>query len=263
MSIRFDQFNLSLPGGSFTGLIGLGESGIAEVLATVPEGAWTCPNLSALDTPSRLAWLAEAEARRRTGGMVLAGSGDPEIFRNLADEVWWLEDGKLRERGDPGRVITEYLRSVYPREVALAPAMRRGDGRAAIEALEVLNSTDELASFVSSGERMAIRVRVRFEADVSDPVVGIMIRTRIGFEVYGTNTELEKLAVGPVRSGEIRTVTFRFDCQLCPQSYTITAASHDPDGVWHEWLEDAISFTVSDTRYTAGVANLRAQAELS
>jgi len=263
MSIRFDQFNLSLPGGSFTGLIGHGESGIAEVLATVPEGVWTCPNLSALDTPARLAWLAEAEARRRAGGKVLAGSGDPEIFRNLADEVWWLEDGKLRERGDPGRLITDYLRSVYPREVALAPAMRRGDGRAAIEALEVLNSTDELASFVSSGERMAIRVRVRFEADVSDPVVGIMIRTRIGFEVYGTNTELEKLAVGPVRSGETRTVTFRFDCQLCPQSYTITAASHDPDGVWHEWLEDAISFTVSDTRYTAGVANLRAQAELS
>jgi lipopolysaccharide transport system ATP-binding protein len=49
------------------------------------------------------------------------------------------------------------------------------------------------------------------------------------------------------------------ECRLCPQSYTITAASHDPDGVWHEWVEDAISFTVSDTRCTAGVANLKAQ----
>jgi lipopolysaccharide transport system ATP-binding protein len=35
-------------------------------------------------------------------------------------------------------------------------------------------------------------------------------------------------------------------------------ASHDPDGLWHDWLEDAVSFAVGDDRYTAGVANLRA-----
>jgi lipopolysaccharide transport system ATP-binding protein len=47
-------------------------------------------------------------------------------------------------------------------------------------------------------------------------------------------------------------------CDLCPQEYTLTAASHDPDGVWHDWIEDAVAFTVADSRYTAGVANLRA-----
>jgi lipopolysaccharide transport system ATP-binding protein len=35
-------------------------------------------------------------------------------------------------------------------------------------------------------------------------------------------------------------------------------ASHDPDGVWHDWLEDALPFSVADSRYSAGVANLRA-----
>jgi lipopolysaccharide transport system ATP-binding protein len=39
-------------------------------------------------------------------------------------------------------------------------------------------------------------------------------------------------------------------------------ASHDPDGVWHDWLEDAVAFSVSDGRYTAGVANLHAQVSL-
>ena len=29
--------------------------------------------------------------------------------------------------------------------------------------------------------------------------------------------------------------------------------------VWHDWLEDAVAFAVTDSRYTAGVANLRAQ----
>jgi lipopolysaccharide transport system ATP-binding protein len=36
-------------------------------------------------------------------------------------------------------------------------------------------------------------------------------------------------------------------------------ASHDPDGTRHDWLEEAMSISVADSRYTAGVANLRAQ----
>jgi lipopolysaccharide transport system ATP-binding protein len=87
----------------------------------------------------------------------------------------------------------------------------------------------------------------------------MLIRTRIGLNVYGTNTELERLKLGPVEAGDTLEVVFAFRCELCPQEYTLTAASHDPDGVWHDWLEDAVAFSVSDTRYTAGVANLRAQ----
>jgi lipopolysaccharide transport system ATP-binding protein len=111
-----------------------------------------------------------------------------------------------------------------------------------------------------SGEAASVRIVVRFNAPVDDPVVGMMIRTRIGFEVFGTNTELEKLKLGPCATGETLEITFSFRCDLCPQEYTLTAASHDPDGVWHDWLEDAIAFSVQDTRYTAGVANLRAAA---
>ncbi len=256
MSIRFDKFNAEAPGGSWIGLIGHGDSGVAEVLAGI---GFVCPNLSALELPARLAWLDEAEKVRREGGVVLAYASEPEMLRNLADEVWWLEGGALREKGDPKEVIARYTQSVYAAGAELNPSLRRGDGRAEIVAIEVLNEQGELASFVQSGKTMGVRVTVKYNAAVEKPVVGIMLRTRIGFEVYGTNTELEGVAVGPVAAGETRVVTYRFECQLCPQIYTVTAASHDPDGVWHEWMEDAISFTVGDTRYTAGVANLRAQ----
>jgi lipopolysaccharide transport system ATP-binding protein len=260
MSIRFDQFSASLPAGTFLGLIGHGpKSGIAELLETAPAGALVCPNLSALDLPTRLAWLNQARQQQRAQGLVVAASGDAEVFRHLADEVWWLEDQKLMRQGDPGEVIGAYLSSVYPRKAEFAPSLRRGDGRATIENLRVLDEAGEEATLISSGRMMTVEVTVRYQAAVSKPVVGIMIRTRIGFEVYGTNTELEKVTVGPVEAGARRRIRFQMECRLCPQSYTITAASHDPDGVWHEWVEDAISFTVSDTRYTAGVANLKAQ----
>jgi len=82
-------------------------------------------------------------------------------------------------------------------------------------------------------------------------------------DVYGTNTELEKLKLGPVAAGQTLAVEFAFRCELCPEEYTLTVASHDPDGVWHDWLEDAIAFSVCDSRYTAGVANLRARASFA
>jgi hypothetical protein len=137
--------------------------------------------------------------------------------------------------------------------------LRRGDGRARLIAIETLDTQGEPVSSYASGGEACIRVAVEFDSPVDDPVVGIMIRTRIGMEVYGTNTELEGLKLGPVATGESRVVEFAFRCDLCPQEYTITAASHDPDGVWHDWMEDALAFRVTDSRYTAGVANLRAR----
>jgi lipopolysaccharide transport system ATP-binding protein len=250
-------------------LVGHGNSGISDLLDTVATQAVTCANLSALSLPARYAWLHQAEDGRRQGQVVFCASTDPELLRTLADEVWWLESGRLVRRGDPGGVIEAYTRSVIQESrlsfppSQLHPTLRRGDGRARIRSVKCLDALDQPVAVVESGQPAAIQVEVEFLAPVADPVVGILIRTRIGLEVYGTNTELERLAFGPVQAGDVKTLTFRFACQLCPQSYTVTAASHDPDGVWHEWMEDAISFTVTDTRYTAGVANLRAKVELS
>ena len=98
---------------------------------------------------------------------------------------------------------------------------------------------------------------------VEDPVFGILIRNRVGVSVYGTNTELEDLHFGPVAAGDEIELRFAFGCALCPQEYTLTLASHHPDGTAHDWLEEALLFTVSDSRFTEGVANLRAQVSVS
>jgi lipopolysaccharide transport system ATP-binding protein len=115
---------------------------------------------------------------------------------------------------------------------------------------------------VQSGETVTIRVRLEFLEAVENPVVGILIRSRIGVNVYGTNTEMEKAPFGPCAAGDRVELLFTLDCHLCAEQYTLTVASHDPDGTAHEWLEEAIVFTVADTRYTAGVANLRARVEV-
>jgi lipopolysaccharide transport system ATP-binding protein len=203
---------------------------------------------------------------RRAGTTVLLVSHEEDLLRQLCDEIWWLDQGKLAGRGDPAEVLCAYRSHIVRRirawgetvSVPLAPRLRRGDGRAEVVKLELLGESGQPTAVLRSGELAVARVTVRFHEAVADPVVGLMIRSRAGMNVYGTNTELEGLKLGPRAAGDVLQLSFAFRCELCGMEYTLTVASHDPDGVGHDWLDDAIAFAVADSRYTAGVANLRA-----
>jgi lipopolysaccharide transport system ATP-binding protein len=263
------QFSVSAPDGALVGVIGESGSGVRELmqLAARENAVVLDHTLDAQDAIERGRSASRLEEQRRKGATVLIASHDEALLSWICDEIWWLDRGRLAMKGDPREVLAAYRRHVARRlremgegqPVKMDPTLRRGDGRAELLSVETIGENGAPALVWRSGERVAVRVRVRFHNDVDDPVIGIMIRTRIGFEVYGTNTELENVKVGPCQAGEEREATFSFRCELCAQDYTVTAASHDPDGVWHDWLEDAVAFSVTDTRYTAGVANLRAQ----
>ena len=206
--------------------------------------------------------------RLRSGGStVLLVSHELDLLQSVSDEVWWLDSGALEKRGDPREVLDAYRQSVAEKirawgatlKTPLLPSMRRGDGRAEILSIETLAADGVPTAVWRSGENATVRVTVRYHDSVEEPVIGILIRTRIGLEVYGTNTELEKISAGNLPAGTRMRIGFAFRCDLCPGEYTITAASHDADGTAHDWMDDAVAVAVADSRYTAGVANLRAK----
>jgi energy-coupling factor transporter ATP-binding protein EcfA2 len=223
--------------------------------------------LATQDGVVRARTLAGLDRMRRAGTTVLLASHESALLESLCDEIWWLDAGSLAAKGDPKETLKKYRRHVADRvhawgetmPVRLAPSFRRGDGRAEIRSVETLTADGKPTIVWKSGERVGVRATVSFQEAVENPVLGLLIRTQIGFEVYGTNTELERVPIGPRKPDDLVTVTFSFLCDLCPQAYTITIASHDPDGTAHDWLDDAVAITVTDERYTAGVANLRAK----
>jgi lipopolysaccharide transport system ATP-binding protein len=267
--IEFKALQLTAPDGCIVGVLeeGATASWANDPIPQVPGNAVLQYPLAKADAVTRALTISRFVALRRAGATLLLISHDETLLEQCADEIWWLRDGRLVARGDPAEVLPLYrrhvaiaLRAAGEGQIApLAPVMRNGDGRAELASIELRGENGEPSTVWRSGENVAIHVTVRYTADVQDPVVGILIRTRIGLNVYGTNTELENLHPGPLRAGETLRVTYRFRCDLCPGDYTVTAASHDPDGVWHDWQEDAVAFAITDLRYTAGVANLRAK----
>jgi ABC-type polysaccharide/polyol phosphate transport system ATPase subunit len=202
---------------------------------------------------------------RERGITVLFVSHDLGLVKQLSDRAILLLGGRIEAQGHPRDVINRYIGLVLERQEPAGKkgdrvrgSFRHGDGASEILAIEILNAAGEAVASVASGEPVTVRVRSRFTRAVSDPMVGILVRTRIGMDVYGTNTLIEQTPLGDFQAGDQLEVDFRLECWLTPQQYTLTVATQNADGSSHDWLDDALAFEVVDTRVAAGVANLRA-----
>ncbi len=197
---------------------------------------------------------------------VLFVSHDLGLVKQLSDRAILLLNGRVAAEGAPNDVINRYIGLVLEKQAPviqkdkrMRASFRHGDGSSEVTAVAILNGRGEPVNTVASGECVTVRVGSRFLAAKRDPMVGILIRTRIGMEVYGTNTRLEQVALGDFQPGDELEVDFRLECWLTPQEYTLTVATQNADGTSHDWLDDTIAFEVVDRRVAAGVANLRAQ----
>ena len=197
---------------------------------------------------------------------VLFVSHDLGLVKQLSDRAILLLNGRIEAQGAPSDVINRYIGLVLEKQQArqtkeqrFAASYRHGDGSSEILGVELLNAAGQPVTSAASGEPVTVRVRSRFHQPQCDPMVGILIRTRIGMDVYGTNTRIERVHLGSYQAGAEVEVDFHFECWLTPQQYTLTVATQNPDGTSHDWLDDVIAFDVVDARAAAGVANLRAK----
>jgi lipopolysaccharide transport system ATP-binding protein len=102
-----------------------------------------------------------------------------------------------------------------------------------------------------------VELTARFDRDVHRPILGMLIRNRLGIEVFGTNTRIEGMDFGELRAGDSITVRFQFVCFLTRQEYTLTVATQHWDGTSQDWLDDALQFTVVDEIDAAGLARFQ------
>jgi lipopolysaccharide transport system ATP-binding protein len=212
--------------------------------------------------------IRKFEELRQRKVTVLLVSHDLGLVKRLADRAAFMLEGKVVMEGSPKDAVNQYVGFVLDREkggsdenrpletTASKSSFRHGDGASRIVDIRLMNAARELCRAFRPGDHMLIQVRAVFRQAVSNPVVGILIRNRIGMDVYGTNTRLEQIELGQFEAGETLEVEFELDCLLSRQEYTLTVATQYWNGLSQDWLDDLTDFRVVDTKDVAGVLNL-------
>ena len=201
------------------------------------------------------------------GVTVLLVSHDLGLVKRLAHRAVFMLNGEVRAIGSPTETTNEYVAWSLQRAGGADGAVRQagwrghGDGASSIIGVELLNSTGQVATAFRSGDMMRVRLSVRFNQTVDHPMFGILVRNRVGVDVFGTNTRTEGIDFGRVAGGSVVTTEFSFTGPLARNQYTLTAASQYGDGTAQHWIDDALTFQIQTTRNVAGVLNLPIRVE--
>ena len=194
---------------------------------------------------------------QEAGTTILFVSHDPTAVKTLCGRALLLDGGRLIQDGPPDLVLDHYNALIAKREAnqeilqaeAASGRMttRSGTFEARIAVIDLLDADGRPARAFTVGERARIRARVEFTSAVVAPTVGILIRDRVGNDVFGTNSFHVAPIEGTYEPGEEMTVDFDIQLNLGVGSYTLTAAVHS-DATHlasnYDWWDKVIGFQV-------------------
>ncbi|MDD5175812.1 MAG: ABC transporter ATP-binding protein [Sterolibacterium sp.] len=199
---------------------------------------------------------------RQAGMTLLFVSHDPGAVKLLCDRAILLENGLMVRDGDPNEVLDYYNATLSgaagqaegiesgPVNDRLGRAgFRSGNRKARIEAV-LLDGSADTTPALAIGAPLAIEVRIvrNEEVDEHTFTIGIMIKDRLGIEVFGTNTHCLAAELGHIAAGRETAFEFKItELNLGPGSYSVTVALHRAEShisESYDWWDHAAVFEI-------------------
>ncbi len=141
-----------------------------------------------------------------------------------------------------------------------------GDKRAEIYDLGLIDSKGEISNLLIKGEEFTIRERIRFFADIKQPIFTYTIKDKKGTELSGTNTMFELTDIEEVHAGDSYDVEFRQKMNLQGGEYLIsmscTGFENGQHVVYHR-LYDVANITVISNKNTVGIYDMESRVSVS
>lgn len=194
---------------------------------------------------------------REQGTTLLFVSHSAEAIKTLCDRAILLEHGELLRDDAPDAVMDYYNGLIAARRAdheirqsraaAGGVTTRSGSAEATIGSVELF-AKGVPASAVRSGDAVTIRIEIGTNSAIPELTAGILIRDRLGNDVFGTNTYHLGSSRHDVGAGEALAVEFEIPAlDLGVGSYSLTAALHA--GGQHtranfDWWDRAVVFQV-------------------
>lgn len=137
-----------------------------------------------------------------------------------------------------------------------------GDGRAEIIDYAIIDDNGLYTNSIVKGETFKLRLKVRFQEVISDPIVAFTIRDLKGTDIAGTNTMYERVSIPVEHAGQEIEVTFEQKLDLQGGEYLFSfGCTGYQDGkfnVYHR-LYDVCSLTVVSDKNTIGFYDMNSK----
>lgn len=231
------------------------------------------------------------------GKTILFVSHDVSAVKNLCDAALWLEHGKVKAIGQPDVVVSRYLaamtlrRDPYaavgaesrtstsqslplaedPKDQEIVYSIpnvdhRWGNGQAEILGVRFLDQLGRRLESVEHGQSVTLRVSIRFHEAVPQPVVGFLMRNRLGEDIAGINNSAEGVPLPPASPSQVYTVDFQMCLPLLQPGYyvfsvAVANGTHE-EYVMCDWVENAIKLLLNKRRTVYGYLKFDCNVEL-
>ena len=227
--------------------------------------------------------MAKIRAFCQTGTVIFV-SHDTAAVTELCSRAIWIESGRIRMDGPPKYVVEKYLQFMYEGDrrfetpvltsgvnfqcdfdtggfTPIGDNIRQfGDRRVTIEAVRLI-SEGSRSSVVHAGQGCEIGVALHAHKDIANPIVGFIVKDRLGREILGDNTNLIRKELPSLSGGQRYVITFQIDAwpNLMEGEYALTIAIADGtmrDHMQCHYLHDAVIFKSVPIRMPGGMFSL-------
>ncbi len=196
---------------------------------------------------------------QKQGTSLLIVSHDRGAIQAICDRAILLEKGSILKDGEPEAVMDFYNALIAEKENNTIKQVRNDDGivkttsgtgEVKVDEVRLLNRKHEEVEYVSVGDEVQLKIKVKVNEPVPQIVVGYLIRDRLGQPIFGTNTYHYQKVIKNPRVGSKIECSFEFLMNLGVGSYSITIAVHADNthiSGNYEWQDQALVFKVVNT----------------
>ena len=202
--------------------------------------------------------MARMEEFKKNGKTILFVSHDLPLMKVFCNRLALLENGHITKVGTPENVLDLYnaklcnqSNSTSKLEPELNGTFRSGNKKAVIKKAEIYTKNQYNVTVLEAGELCTIKLEVLFLTEIENPTIGILIRDRLGYDIFGINTNLLSKQTGVFQKDEKVTFNFNLTMNLGAGDYTLTTAIHHDKthiGENIEWVDRILSFKIVPRR---------------
>lgn len=123
----------------------------------------------------------------------------------------------------------------------------------------IRDDTGMITNVIEKGKEFSVQMKVRFQADVNDPIFAFTLKDLKGTEITGTNTMYEHTPVKPQKADDVREITFKQIMPLEAGEYMLCLGCtgyKDGDFTVFHRLYDVCNLTVITDKKAVGYFDL-------